>query len=444
MFRLHERTERRLLAAAFVLCCIVPTALVLWAGTVRHLPSRSQTEARRLSSLLGLSVELEAVCSTRPGAVRYEGLAVADPETGQRLASMRALSTAWGRRIDPAGNRRDVLRLETDGFQLEAAAIEPLWELLLRALHRRMGAELVDVEFGAETVRLPTESGPLLLAEVKGSLEELPGGAQAQLSFLLDHSRTAQPVRLRIVRNRQTHPPANGFELDTATTAVPCTLLAPSVGICRSLGPNARFSGYLWANQTPGPTGMGWEGELSGKLHDVDLGRLTGENLGWGMTGAAEVIINSARFRHGRLEQASASMTAGPGVVGRRTLDWAARWLAFEPFGQTPAGNGTVPFDQLAFAVAIDARGVWFQGRCATGGPGTIIAGGRQWLLGEPPLARQPLPLSSLIRALCPAQAETCDTLPATPQSVWLAEHLPLAPGANKGEASSTTARVPR
>ncbi len=440
MFRLHERTQRRLLAASFVVCCVVPTALVLWVGAERRLPGRVEVEARRLSGLLGLGVELGAVCHPHPGVVRYEDLALSDPETGRRLASMRALTTEWGRRIDQAGNRREVLQLEADGLHFDPAAIEPLWELLGRALRRRVGAEPVDVDFAAATLRLHTQAGPLVLARVDGRLEELPGGVQAQLTFSLDDSPTAEPIRLRLVRNRQTQPPASGFELDTGTAALPCALLAQRLGTCRSMGPNARFSGYLWANQTPGATGAGWEGELSGQLLDVDLGRLAGEHAGWRMAGTAEVTINNARFRHGRLEQASATITAGPGVVGRRALDSATRWLGWQPFGQTPADSETVPFDQLAFSLAVDARGVWFRGRCAAGGPGTIIAGGRQWLLGEPPSARQPLPLVALVRALCPAESETCDTLPATPQSAWLAERLPLA---SEQSAGGSVARMP-
>ncbi len=67
-----------------------------------------------------------------------------------------------------------------------------------------------------------------------------------------------------------------------------------------------------------------------------------------------------------------------------------------------------------------------------------------EWLLGEPPSARQPLPLVALVRALCPAEVETCDGLPATPQSAWLAERLPLASEPNEGSARSSVARVPQ
>jgi len=443
MFRLHEQTRRRLLAAAFVVCCVVPTALVLWVGVSRRLPGRVEAEAGRLSGLLGLGVEVEDVCHLRPGVVRYKGLVLTDPETGRRLASMRTLTARWNQRTDQSGNRRNLLQLEADGLQLDPAAIGPLWELVGRTLRRQVGAGSVDVSLAADTLRLHTQAGPLVLTKVDGRLEELPGGAQAQLAFCPNENQSAEPVRLRLVRNRQTQPPASGFELDTGGGSLPCALLAQGLSVCRAMGPNARFSGYLWANQTAGATGAGWEGELSGQLYDVDLGRLAGDHLGWRMTATAQVTIHNAGFRHGRLEQASATVTSGPGLVGRSLLDSATHWLALQPFGQTPSGTGAVPFDQLAFAVAVDPRGVWFQGRCAAGGPGTIMAGGRQWLLGEPAPARQPLPLVSLIRALCPAGTEAIDTLPLSPQTTWLADHLPLAPEANAGNAASRMARGP-
>ena len=63
---------------------------------------------------------------------------------------------------------------------------------------------------------------------------------------------------MRIVRNRQVSPPADGFEMDTGPCPVPCRLLAACLKEAMQLGPNCRFSGYVQSFSTPG----GWSGKM--------------------------------------------------------------------------------------------------------------------------------------------------------------------------------------
>jgi len=446
MFRLHERTQRKVLCAAFVVCCLLPTALVVLLGIWRRMPGHVESEARKLGALLGMQAELQRVVHPWPGTIRYEGLVLADPETGRMLASIDSVSAHWTRHVDQAGRRRALLRLTAGQVEIERSAIHRIRGLVERALRRELGAGEVDVELNAAVVRCRMPEAVVALSNVEGRLEELPGGAQAQLAFRLrgrGGQQSAEPVRLRVVRNRQVQPPASGFELDTGGTAVPCVLLAEGWEPCEALGSRARFSGYLWANQTSGAGQDGWEGELTGEVLDVDLGRLAERCLPGQLAAFGQATIHSARFRHGRLQQASATLTCGPGSISRSLLDAGSRRLGFQSLGQAPAEGPTVPFEQLAFAVAIDQRGVWFQGRCAAGTPGTIITDAKNWLLGEPPLSRQPLPLVSLIRALCPAEGSYA-TLPVTSQGAWLAEHLPLGTPADPQSSDRTMALQPQ
>ena len=83
MFQLHDRTRRRLCLAAFVCVGAIPSLLVGGWCVARHLPGRAQAEADALGRQLGLVVKLEAVKHLRPGAMLYEGIELADPETGQ-------------------------------------------------------------------------------------------------------------------------------------------------------------------------------------------------------------------------------------------------------------------------------------------------------------------------------------------------------------------------
>src|SRR5271165_5546246 len=103
---------------------------------------------------------------------------------------------------------------------------------------------------------------------------------------------------MRIVRNRQVSPPANGFEMDTGPNPVPCRLLATCLKEAHALGPNCRFSGYLSTFNTPD----GWSGELSGQLTGVDLRQLTRESAAAALTGTADIALQKAKFQRGRID----------------------------------------------------------------------------------------------------------------------------------------------
>ena len=73
---------------------------------------------------------------------------------------------------------------------------------------------------------------------------------QALVSFRLSALPAAEPVRIRVVRNRQLRPPADGIELETGGTSLPCPLLALALPELARLGPESRFVGHLSTHQT--------------------------------------------------------------------------------------------------------------------------------------------------------------------------------------------------
>src|SRR5262245_45749807 len=91
MFLLHQRTRRSLCRYGFVLFCLAPTcAIALWAGDRKSETHRAASEAE-LSRTLRAHVALDDVAYPEPAAVRYSGLAIADPETRRPIASAPVL-----------------------------------------------------------------------------------------------------------------------------------------------------------------------------------------------------------------------------------------------------------------------------------------------------------------------------------------------------------------
>ena len=120
-FRLHDCVRRRITLAIFLLGCVAPTAVVLAWGVSRWLPWHTKAEASRLGRELGLRVSLEKVHHPRPGVVRYEGLRLCDPETGQTLFRCGLMEAAWDRPKDSKGPAAASLLLVATEPEIEEA-----------------------------------------------------------------------------------------------------------------------------------------------------------------------------------------------------------------------------------------------------------------------------------------------------------------------------------
>jgi hypothetical protein len=415
VFHLYDQTRRRITLAAFFLLCVVPTtATGVWCVFWQS-PWHLRIETQRLARELGMDVALGGLRHPRPGTVVYEGLHLSDPETGEEVLRCGRVEATWTEAVDSQG-KRPALVLATPQVEVDAAGLGRLRQFVEHLIRLQYGRPEMEVRIKTHDLAIRGGESPLALADVEGGIGAMTGGVQAVISFHLADRPAGEPVRARIVRNRQLRPPADGFEMDTAGTPLPCPLLALALPELAVLGPSSRFTGYLWSHETAdGP-----EGELSGQCLGVDLDRLLSNHFADKLTGSADVTIQRARFRGGRLEEAAATLSAGPGVISRRLLDALATHMHLTgALPQMPAGN-VLRYDQLSLAISLDARGLRLQGLCSQAEAGTILRAGRLRLLGEP--QSQPLPVAALIRALVPAEG---NQIPATRQADWLARRLP-------------------
>ncbi len=416
MFRLHDRTRRRLYLAAFFALAVAPTVAILGWCAWQNRPGHAQAEADRLGRVLGLDVALDAFTHPRPGVVAYDGLKLTDHETGQMILSCRSLTATWDESTSPQGQR--VLILTTVEPEIEASAFEHVVTLLDRILRQHSGRPEVEVRLTAEHLTLLDEESPQRLVEFQGSVQRLAEGTQAVAGFRLSESDASDPVRVRLVRNRQTLPPSNGFELDTGGGSIPCRMLGLGLKGIAALGPQATFQGYVWATQSPGTD---WDADVTGQLRDVDLRRLTADRLPHHLDGLGQLTVQAARVRQGRLQEASGMLVAGPGYIGRSLIQAAVERLQLRPGTVAKQPGELVPYEQLALAYYLDASGIQLQGRCTATVPGAILVDQSGWLLGAP--QSQPQPLVALLQTLDPSATPE---VPATHQTAWLIRHLPF------------------
>jgi hypothetical protein len=399
MFQLHDQTRRRIALAAFCALGIVPTLAVGTWCVMRQGPWHVWAESQRLGRQLGMDVALAGVRHPRPGVVVYEELRLSDPETGQEALRAGVLEATWTEAVDSQG-RRPAVVLAAPNVEVEAAGTDRLWQLVQGNLRLQGGRPEIEVRVKLGEMTIRGGKHLLALANVEGGIGALSGGVQAVASFRMAGLATTAPVRVRLVRNRQLRPPADRLELDTAGTPLPCPLLALAIPEAAMLGPTSRFAGSIVSHQTGG----GWEGEISGQCLGIDLDRLVSDHSPHRLSGLADVTIRGARFRGGRLEEATVLLASGPGVIGRGLLEAAAAQLRLSgAWSQTPAGE-LLRYDQLSVAITLDARGLWLRGLCQNAEPGTILRAGQVRLLGEP--QSQPQPLAAAVRALLPAGEE--------------------------------------
>ena len=405
MFRFHQHTRRRICRGLFLCGCIAPIlALIAWAVSL-HLAGHARSHEAELSRRLGMRVTFDDISYPRPGATRYRGLSFSNAETAELLLHVDSLD---------AHVADGALVLSAVGAEIEVGRLASVWEVIAQGL--RTPAEQ-QVRLLAERVVLRDDTTTRVFTDVEGDWDPSETGMQASLRFGVKGVSMQSPARVRVIRNRQTVPPSTRFELDTSGAPLPCALVVSLFPQLARFGPDSRFRGYLWATEQA----AGWDAEWAGELTGVDLARLVTDQFPHRLSGTAKIIVQRARMHQGRLDQATGSLTAGPGQVSPSLLSAAVDALYLVPGNVTRSTLGDVPYDQLSLAFDVSDTGLSIRGICRDVPPGTVLTSRSAALLAEPRHER--LPVVSLIRMLVP-RIEVL--VPATRETDILTQLLPL------------------
>jgi hypothetical protein len=400
----------------FLLFCVVPTLGVgTWAAVVRSSSYRTAQKAtweRTLSDQLGLVATLAACRNPIRGVTVLEGLQLSDPETGQRIATVRQVDFGYsgGELVVQAAQP------EIDGTHWRRLA-EVLHERLLRS--RRLSSLRARLIIGELSVHHADNRSASTWTDIEGHLVPSDTGPQLTFEFREAAARTAEPVRLCITRNRQVSPPITRWELHARTTPLPCALLADQFPLLGHLGANATFQGDVAAM----PAADGWQGECTGRFRGVDLDRLVTDHFDHKLCGTAEVTFRRASFRGGKLQDAAGELLCDSGVISWSLLDQAERALGLVAAERVFRNKQEPlwPYRQLRFAFELSQAGLRLVGRCSGAGEGVVLADQEGPLLRDKPEAV--VQAVALVRALAFKRG---DELPATYEAYQLLHVLPV------------------
>ena len=419
--------------AGFVLFCLLPTLLVIGSILVTRSTfyrTRQRVElASRLSEVLGVDVAIERLESVGGDGVLLHGLRLRDPETARLLVTVRLLEVR---------ETEGTLKLLASQPEVEASALGRLWELLRDRLLRDRDADHRVAAFAAQELTLRGAEQSQTFTEVRGTLEPSDSGPQLSLEFRLAGAEMTEPAQFRVVRNRQLSPPATGWALRTGNAALPCSLMIEQLPFLARLGPECRFQGSIWASRTVD----GWEGDISGRLVDLDLYNLVSESFPHKLTGSAELLLTVARIQRGRLIEASGELRSNHGVISQSLLlairDELHLTLNMDAL---PVDEQRVLYRDLAVAFRLDQGGLSMAAVRESKSPGVLLEGDAGWLVAES--AETTIPVVALVRALVP---DSRLLVPASRQTEPLLHVLPIPDvvpeSANKGRGLYSPLRL--
>ena len=392
----HQRSCRRFCRTVFVTMCVLPTAVVLTWAVTQHLPGTHTASERRLSLQLGLRATAERVTRPRYGIVRWHGLTLADPETGQRLLTFPQIESAA---------TAEGLVLHASQATIDVDRAERLWPLVSGLLRQ---TDAPTVRLSVRDFLLVYDGREHLVHDVQARVQPLANGAQAHLCFRADEDdEDSDSTRLSAVRNRQTTPPSTLFELRTGETALPCSLLAvlwPTTNLwptTRHFGSESKFRGFVWATRQDHE----WDGELAGELTDVDLGHLLSPILPGQISATARLSVERARIGGGRLMEATGRLSAGPATISREFFARATAALrlvsALSEDNLSEQSRSQRSVDQLALSFTIGPDGLSLRGTCADAPDHTVVVShGRPALFTA---QQHRLSVAALVQLLAPS-----------------------------------------
>jgi len=412
---MHPNLRLLICRSGFLLFALLPTLVVggwiIRRGMPEYVLAQQAEWERELSQRLGLSVTVGELSYPHPGVARLSSVQLANPETGDIVATVREVEVAQNGETFTVELSQPIVHVD----QLAHLGSTLHERLLQNASAGAMNCELVAVDL---TLQSPTSA--ITLPELIGVFGQAPSGDPAiDFEFsLLPGADVAQRGTLSIVRNRTVRPPETRWQLDTAGASLPCSLMAEAVPELRKLGSDSQFAGAaVWVM-----TSSGLHGEVTGRLTEVDLDTLVSEQLLHQLSGQALVTLQPATIEKGQLKELRGSLQAMDGWISPSLLVAAGEHLGIELRPDLPLDAGRpIPFRQLSLGFLLSDRTLQLSGNCDATRPGIALANAAGSIAEVPP--NHVAASVSLLRTLLP---ESDWQVPATRQTGTLASLLPV------------------
>jgi hypothetical protein len=345
---MSDDRKRLLCRIAFVLCCALPTCVVIrWIA----LPKSTVQWQTEIQALLGCPVSIESVSTPSPSQVHFAGLRLAR-DRNRPEAELQTVDYRW------TVNEH---RLELSPVTLTLRQFTSLGQHFARqASNIGWSGQPIVVEIPRVTIRTENETSAAETFFVANNctLRLITSTRQTHIAweFQTDQAATV-PVRWEMTRDGAD---TNRWSLDSGDAMLPCWLMSEAWPELNNVGEGCWFKGRLQSESSNGNTRIACH---DAQLIDLDIERLLRAASGRSPEqpapisvvglGGASAVIERIEIIDGRVHSARVDLRC---VNGGR---FDARWLnlARESFNVAVADLGQseqVAFSQLL--IGMDLR----------------------------------------------------------------------------------------
>ena len=354
---MHERTQRDMARLLFVVCCAVPTFVILLIIAVTLTPWYHQKQLHAITTSIakdtGFRIEIEDFDRPTPSRLSLNNVRIFDPETRHEIAKIYRVE--WT-------NVNNGVSMVLHQPELQSSQLSSAWRLM----HDRFLCQSIclttPVRFAANDLTIHSGAGSTTLRDVDAWIE--PGADQTLASvecLPVDLAGDDGSVRIEVVRDRSGLQPNTRWLMESNSTALPCSALSQYSDFFGSLGPDAMFSGTFAFSSDA----LGWSIDLAGtRLSNVDLGTLF-ERMPHQLTGNATIAFTRGVVKPGEAVDVIGEIRASDGVAGTTLLAALEQNLSMTVSAdlQNPR---PVPYDLLALQFQIFGSQLALDGLCRT------------------------------------------------------------------------------
>lgn len=419
-WNVHESTQRSLVRLAFLCLGFLPTLLCLGWLCIACTPLPSywlRRQAEQIASeRLGLKVEIGAARQTAPDRLEWRAIRFRHPETGLEIATADRIHWTY---------KEGVWWGEITEATLQSEQAVFAW----RALHDwficRPAEEKCTLRLVLPTLQIQYPQGNYTLTDVLAVAKPSQTDFQGAFSYQQANEASGANTVWTLVRKHDDVVPTSKIHLATHQTSLPCDLWSlwwPSLQI---LGQSARFKGEMTLEYHEGSL---LAFESAGELRGVDLGVMSSV-LPAQIQGQADIQLEYASMRQGRLERIRGSLIGQSGVMEKSLLLHTGLNLATRGYPEKiRLMNPLVHYDQLGLQFEMDASGLLLKGGVLQPehpeGERVLVASHQESILYHPETV---IPLENVARWLHGDSLVSPNTVTGKLIRSWLVNHLPQA-----------------
>ncbi|TWU24588.1 hypothetical protein [Bythopirellula polymerisocia] len=408
---MHERTQRRVCRAVYVLACIVPTVFSVVGVLYFHRPWQEQDWQRVLENNLHIRSSISKVTAPSPGERQLFAVRLADLQSDSTLATVDKLHllsdhSIFADQIELSCNKMDDLTRTLQGW-LSDAELPSVTIKVDKLLFARSASQVFELANVVIVIKDMKALDRKLIVQADVVTAEAERG---HLRFQVERAENG----------------SWDLSLDCREGQLPAWFFADLIpGASRWNAAN--FTGALQLHTAQDST----EGTLQGTFSPIDLQEWLGNDSPHTLRSTASLQFETLHLQKHRISDAKGSLESEAGQISS-SLTTALRKSLFCVAGKklsiAHAADG-LSFEKLACKFQMSSAGLTVTGNCSVPSSetsGCLILSDGEPILLQPTYSNLPLPY--FVQVFCPLDKYW---LPGMRKATELAEALPMPESEN-------------